>query len=382
MITGQLFFELLQVAIGRRTELSGTPSQEEWLCIYNLCEQQTLVGIGYVGIQLLPSNQWPPKEIIMKWTAYAERIAARNIHTNNYCGRVCSNFEKEGFHCCILKGQSNISNYPKTELADGTMVELGRYRTPGDIDAWVTPAGKCRYPVRKVIEYIQGICPGNTIYYHHSDFPVIGDTEIEVHYRPSFLYSPLRNMRLQRWFRVKCNTCIRQGGGGFNVPSNEFNIVFQLTHIFKHMFEEGIGLRQILDYYCVVKSEGQKIRRTTEEVGNNYGIEGQLKYLGLYKFACAIMYVLHEVFSLPEDEMIVPMDRKEGRFLLDEIMIAGNFGHYDDRIAKHETSMQRALRKLRRNFRFVRLYPEEVVCEPFFRVYHYLWRTLKLWKLE
>jgi len=382
MRTLQLFVELLQVAIGCRADLSVAPTPDEWSVIYGHCERQALVGVGYVGLQRIPRTQWPPRDLVLRWTVYAERIASRNAHIDVCCRRVCMNFEDNGFFCCILKGQSNLRNYPEIELADGTMVELGRYRTPGDIDAWVTPAGKCRYPVRKVMEYIQGICPGNTIYYHHSDFPVIRDAEIEVHYRPSFLYSPLRNMRLQKWFHKKAGSCTPHIHEGFNVPSNEFNLIFQLTHVFKHIFEEGIGLRQVLDYYCVVKSEGQKIRRTTEEVGNNYGIEGQLKYLGLYKFACAIMYVLHEVFSLPEDEMIVPMDRKEGRFLLDEIMIAGNFGHYDDRIAKHETSIQRALRKLRRNFRFVRSYPEEVVCEPFFRVYHYLWRTLKLWKLE
>lgn len=44
----------------------------------------------------------------------------------------------------------------------------------------------------------------------------------------------------------------------------------------------------------------------------------ELKYLGLWKFVQAVMFVMKEVFGLSEDRMIAPMDEREGRFLLDE----------------------------------------------------------------
>ena len=57
-------------------------------------------------------------------------------------------------------------------------------------------------------------------------------------------------------------------------------------------------------------------------------VQRELNYLGLWKFAGAVMYVLKEVLGLAEDKMIVPMDEKRGRLLLAEILDGGNFGRH------------------------------------------------------
>lgn len=382
-----LFFELLRVAIGRGRRLSRSPSDDEWEKIYRLCERHALTGIGYVGIGRVPCGQWPSGALTLKWTALSERIVSRNNRLNKCCMRICRNFERDGFFSCILKGQSNNRYYPTVCLDDGNTGRLGMYRMPGDVDVWVKPLSSCGRPISRVVKYVYRFAPGVKACYHHVDFPVMKDTEIEVHYRPAFLCSPLRNHRLQKWFDGYYASGDFERFSDFTIPDNGFNIVFQLVHIYKHLFEEGIGLRQMLDYYFVVVNYHDEAESRSVDAdmygGHAYGgLESLLKYLGLHRFASAVMYVLHEVFGLPEEYMLVPMDMKEGRFLLDEIMLAGNFGHYDDRIKKNETTAERAFRKLRRNFRFVRSYPEEVLCEPFFRVYHWMWRTLRLWRLE
>jgi hypothetical protein len=43
----------------------------------------------------------------------------------------------------------------------------------------------------------------------------------------------------------------------------------------------------------------------------------QLRYLGLFHFAGAVMYVLSVAFGLRDDQMVVPMDRKRGQLLLE-----------------------------------------------------------------
>ena len=40
--------------------------------------------------------------------------------------------------------------------------------------------------------------------------------------------------------------------GEIAIPTVEFNLIFQLTHIYAHLMNEGIGLRQLLDYYYVL----------------------------------------------------------------------------------------------------------------------------------
>ena len=111
-----------------------------------------------------------------------------------------------------------------------------------------------------------------------------------------------------------------------------------------------------------MKSEERRVK-------NPMVLEGELKWLGLWKFAGAVMYVLHNVMGLPEDMMIAPMDRKRGRMLLDDILNGGNFGHYD----KHHAVGHNLLR-LYRDARLLRFYTSEALSEPVFRAWHWWWR--------
>ena len=243
--------------------------------------------------------------------------------------------------------------------------------------------------------------------------------------------------------------------GEIAIPTVEFNIIFQLTHIYAHLMNEGIGLRQLVDYYYVLcdffkvyqKSSkitpslftlkegstshpdpltlrgegGNRPTRCSEplrskdggpskvspdcagwdrlaiEEDNSAGsatavtssastafvvVQRELKYLGLWKFAGAVMYVLKEVLGLSEDKMIVPMDEKRGRLLLAEILDGGNFGRHFSKYGgfTHQSMGKKYFLKIWRNMHFVRYYPAEALCEPLFRTWHFFWR-LKYKKL-
>ena len=86
--------------------------------------------------------------------------------------------------------------------------------------------------------------------------------------------------------------------------------LYHLYHLYHHYFYEGVGLRQVVDYYFVlVKSEERRVK-------NAIALERKLKHLGLWKFAWTMMYVLHKVMGLTEDNMIAPMDAKKGKCFL------------------------------------------------------------------
>ena len=107
-------------------------------------------------------------------------------------------------------------------------------------------------------------------------------------------------------------------------------------------------------------------------------VQKELKYLGLWKFAGAVMYVLHEVLGLPEEKMIAPMDEKRGKLLLAEILNGGNFGRHFTKYG-HFTQQGMAKKyflKIWRNMHFVRYYPAEALSEPIFRTWHYFWRKV------
>ena len=158
---------------------------------------------------------------------------------------------------------------------------------------------------------------------------------------------------------------------GFYVPSAEMDAVYVLLHIYRHLFDEGVGLRQIVDYYYVLQQEGLD----RERVG------GVLKSVGLYAFAGAMMWLLREVLGMPEERMLCPVDERRGRALLDEIMMAGNFGKYDARLSTADKSSAyfRFCTKTRRNLRFIAQYPLEVICSPIWKAWQLLWRRWKGW---
>ena len=105
-------------------------------------------------------------------------------------------------------------------------------------------------------------------------------------------------------------------------------------------------------------------------------VQRELKYLGLWKFAGAVMYVLHEALGLSEEKMIAPMDEKRGMLLLAEILNGGNFGKHFTKYG-HFTQQGMAKKyflKIWRNMHFVRYYPAEALSEPIFRTWHFFWR--------
>ena len=135
---------------------------------------------------------------------------------------------------------------------------------------------------------------------------------------------------------------------------------------------EGIGLRQLFDYYFVDVKWHTDLTNLTDLAA----LQRDLKWLGLWKFAGAVMYVLHEALGLSEENMIVPMDEKRGKLLLSEILNGGNFGQHFTKYGyfTQQGMAKKYFLKIWRNMHFVRYYPAEALCEPLFRTWHFFWR--------
>ena len=372
----KIFFDFLRFCIGPAKEIPGSLKEVDWKELYAIAKMQALLGVLFYGIRRLPKELVPKQKLLMQWMVMAEQIRKQNIRLFLDSVKVCLNFENEGFANCILKGQGNALLYPDPYM-----------RTPGDIDIYLS-GGR-----RKIIKYVDQVCPNQVMRYHHVDFPMT-KTAIEVHFTPSYMFCPIHNRRMQKWFEEvmgeQCNhrVSLPDGYGEIHVPHVSFNVIYILSHLYRHIFTEGIGLRQLLDYYFVLLKWHTDLTNLTDS--NNSlpqmtqintdldALRHELKYLGLWKFAGAVMYVLHEVFGLSEDRMIAPMNEKEGKFLLDEIMRGGNFGQYDDRMGDKvdESKIHRYFRMNLRNLRFVKHYPTEALSEPLFRTWFAVWKKI------
>ena len=157
-----------------------------------------------------------------------------------------------------------------------------------------------------------------------------------------------------------------EGGGRIPVSSVEFNIIYQLMHMMHHFFDEGIGLRQMIDYYYLLRNAKDDVRSKLPDIRET------LKYLNLNKFSGAVMYIMKEVLGLEEDYLIGAVDERRGKTLLKEILSGGNFGHSSS--LDQNNAAKKYFQKTWRNMQLVKEYPTEALCEPVFRTWHFFWR--------
>lgn len=294
----------------------------------------------------------------MPWMGKAQQIRRQNMKVNVVAGKLFAMLRVDGMRCCVLKGQGNALMYPNPYS-----------RTPGDIDVWIDASRE------RIMEYAQKRFElGDDIRLQHLETSLDG-VPVELHFFPCSMNNPIYHARLQKWFRrnadLQCSNVVSlpDGAGDIAIPTSAFNVVYQLTHLYHHFFDEGIGMRQIIDYYFVASMLNVNCEMLT-------WLQKDLKHLGLWKFAGAVMYVLKEVLGLAEDKMIVPMDEKRGRLLLAEILDGGNFGRHFSKYGgfTHQSMGKKYFLKIWRNMHFVRYYPAEALCEPIFRTWHFFWR--------
>lgn len=372
----RIFFDFLQFCIDSVAEIPASMKNADWNVLYAIAKKQALIGVLFHGIKLLPKELAPDTGLLMQWMGMVQNIRQQNIRLFLDSAKVCKKFKEVGFRNCILKGQGNALLYPDPYM-----------RTSGDIDIYLD-GGRNR-----VMQYINKVCPNQVMRYHHVDFPVM-KTAIEVHFTPSYMFFPIHNSRMQKWFKevmdLQCSNVVTlpDGYGEITVPTMNFNVIYILSHLYRHVFTEGIGLRQLLDYYFVLvkwhtdltnlTDSNKSLSQMTQINTDLDALRHELKYLGLWKFAGAVMFVMKEVFGLLEDRMIAPTDEKEGRFLLDEIMRGGNFGQYVDRMGSKvgESKIHRYFRMNLRNLRFVKHYPTEALSEPLFRTWFAVWKKI------
>lgn len=358
-VMSEIYFRFLQFSLGLydgKEFLSGeTLGNFDWNAFYRFAKKQTLTGVIFEGIQRLPKKYAPDQGLLMNWFGQSQRIYQRNLLLNEATAHIYNNIKTENFRCCILKGQGNAQMYPNPFS-----------RTPGDVDVWVN-AG--RYDIRMLAQQLtkdNGIVAKESL--NHIEL-MINDIAVELHSTPAILNNPLYNNRLQIWLKwnadLQCSDIVAlpNDAGEIAVPTCAFNVIYQLLHLYHHYFYEGVGLRQIVDYYFVViRNELLVIRGT---------LQRELKLLGLWKFAGAVIYVLHEVLGLQEEKMICPMDEKRGKMLLTEILNGGNFGQFDERYGFGHSSFGHNIQRLCRDLRLVRYYPAEALSEPIFRTWHF-----------
>lgn len=346
----ELFFELLRVSLNERDSLSRTPTEKDWEVILVEAQKQSIDGVLLSGLERLPEEQRPSKIVLLQWFGLVQITEQNTIKLSQASADAVLFFRKNGFACTLLKGVSVGRYYPKPKR-----------RQSGDVDIWLDGGRKKIYDFARAFSK-SGRLEG--VNYHHIHFHLIEDVHIEVHIWPSFLSSPLRNLRLHKF----CN--LHRPTMETSMPSLVFDRVFVLLHCYRHMCGDGVGLRQIMDYFYVLHQGFNE----DEKADAVYWI----KQLGMARFAKGLMWMLKEYFGLEEKFLLLKPNEKEGRFIMQEVLLTGNMGHSDTRNwGATNTPFSRFVYNLKRDCYLAKHYPHEALWQPFFSILLYFWRLSK-----
>ncbi|MDD6803574.1 MAG: nucleotidyltransferase family protein [Prevotellaceae bacterium] len=369
-----IFFELVQVAIDTRICLSHTPSADEWGELYKMAKKQSLVGVCFVGVQkLVEQRQELPEMLYFTWLGMAAKIQQRNEVVNRQCVELQKRLSADGFRSYIMKGQYVATLYGE---------HLAALRQSGDIDVYLEGG------LDKVLAYARTFGEVKKVNELEMSVPVYEDpstnsgqvTEVEFHYRPFIMRNPFKNAKLQKFFDDQSEACFTNRISLENkaesleimAPTIVFNLVHQMVHTYHHFITEGVGLRQLMDYYFVIQASNP------EDINK---CQKMVESLGLNRFASALMWVLMHVFGLKVEQALWAPCEKDGRLLLDEILMSGNFGHTDERAKDILTSRWKAFWFVNgKTFHFWRFNHWAWFWSPVWRVYHFCWRKSRGFK--
>ncbi|MGO3807852.1 MAG: nucleotidyltransferase domain-containing protein, partial [Sphingobacterium sp.] len=245
-------------------------SPEQWVALYRMSALQTVEGCICEGIQKLPANALPPKELLVKWMVRLQQIEQRNVWMNGIIADQVAFFEKENLRPLMQKGQG-VAQYYARPLS----------RVCGDID-WCF-SNKQDY--NRAVELLNA--KGIDVKFSHGyslSYKWNG-CDIEHHQDLIELRDPFKLKYLKKLEEIEAahHMQLDMNGALVRIPAPILNIVLVNVHILKHLVTYGIGARQLCDAAVLYDkmfdtSQGEYLKKV-------------YKRLGILKW----IYVLHEV---------------------------------------------------------------------------------------
>lgn len=351
---------VIQLALGNEVKVQRAPDDQEWRALFEVARKQAVTGICFAGVQRLHTTQpefAPPEAVRLQWLSQAAAIQRRNEILNLRCQELQCEFSEAGFRSSILKGQGIAQLYGKN---------LAKLRQPGDIDIFVDCDRE------RAIEYAKSTGDQNPEWdYKHLHLKRFKGLEVEMHYVPEILMNLPKNRKLQHWFDENREEMFTEQDG-LIIPSIRFNLFYILLHIYRHFLYEGVGLRQLIDYYFVLKKANGDYHDETVAI---------LEEFGMIRFAKGVMWIMKTVFLLENSCLLCTPDASEGEYIFQQVMAGGNFGHYDKRLSNAPSGkIGSVCRILKHNLHLIAHYPSDVIWAPVWIVGHWCWKRITIYK--
>ena len=297
------------------------PDSTDWRAVLRIAKEQTMMVVVTDGIETLPKELWPPKEVMMKLAMMRVKTSQAHQLLNSTIAQIVAALEAEGVHSVLLKGQGIAQNYRRPES-----------RTCGDIDLYTGLGGYTR--AYEIIEALHEGRPhkeaAECTHHLHTD---LNGVEVEIHRQTSFLHGKRMDANFQEWSKQSLDELFGSealemwdnGGTAVALAPATYNAFFILHHAVRHMTTEGVGFRQICDWVMLLHRCHSQVE--VQLLGR------KLKELRMERIWAEFGRLAVNYLGLPADELpLAPANLAPTRRthkLLQHIFISGNFGRFD-----------------------------------------------------
>ena len=297
------------------------PGSVDWRAVLRIAKEQTMLAVVADGIETLPKELWPPKEVMMKLAMMRLKIEQTHVLLNSTIAQIVRALDAQGVPSVLLKGQGIAQNYRRPKS-----------RTCGDIDLYTGHGG-----YQKAFEIIEGLHEGQAhkeaAECEHHLHTSLNGVEVEIHRLASFLHGKRMNANFQKWTQESMDALFGtdrlavwdNGGTPVTLAPATYNAFFILHHAVRHMTTEGVGFRQICDWTMLLHKCQAQV--DVELLGR------KLKELYMERIWQEFGRLAVGFLGLPASELpLAPADLTPGRKtheLLQHIFISGNFGRFD-----------------------------------------------------
>ncbi len=322
-----LFFELLQIALGRKKAFSQGLSLREWLGLYKKSEEQAVSGVMLSGLDKFSSTQRPPQGLLLQWIGVGQIIVQRNAVMDNAVVSLCKQLNAQNIRFLVVKGQTIAALYPQKGS-----------RQCGDIDFIVHPSDWFR-AYRLFADEL-----GEESIDTHSEKHVEWEKDGISYEMHRWLNDFASKIHQRYWDEAVMKEAWEQPYSveinGYHVPTLVpiHNVLFVFVHLFYHLINEGVGLRQFVDWYILIDSLEFNVDT----------LEKHLKEIGLNDAFCGCGAVLTDYLGLPKEKFPFTISKKHherAHNIVENILKVGNFGH--NRQYSHPHGVLHGLQQMR-----------------------------------
>jgi len=283
----ELLLKLLRMALGNETDYT-LPKDVDWKEVVRLSYEHKVSALAVDGLQMAGIDLCEGlseekvnalKSILVPWIKDVEDAELSYCFYVEVLKTLCQIFKDNGLTPIILKGYGLSLNYPRPS-----------HRGAGDIDVFLVdedgrPAAE---EGNRIVERVLGCRVEQEDNLHHSRFEFKG-LQVENHY--TLVGEKLdEHKESEQLDGMLAGEIVSKDG--LTVPTETFNAVYLLLHLYKHCYNGQSSLRQITDYVMLLKNSGEKIDwESVDTIIGNYGLK---------EFEDGLMGIIEREFGLSQ----------------------------------------------------------------------------------